>query len=253
MNIDGATVVITGGGRGLGRAMALDLARRGARLALIDIMESVLEKTAEECQALGAQVRTDLCNVSDEAQVEHTFAHIASANGGIDALVNNAGILRDGLLVKAQDGEVTDKMSLAQWQAVIDVNLTGVFLCGREAAVQMIAHGNRGCIVNLSSIARAGNFGQSNYAAAKAGVAALTVTWARELARHGIRCMAIAPGFIDTEMTAGMKPEALERALAQVPLGRPGRPEEVALTVASILENDFLSGRVIDLDGGMRL
>jgi 3-oxoacyl-[acyl-carrier protein] reductase len=233
--------------------MALELAGRGARLALLDVMESALEKTAEECLALGAQVRIDNCNVSDEVHVEHTFAHIAGAYGGIDALINNAGILRDGLLVKARDGQVTDKLGLAQWQAVIDVNLTGVFLCGREAAAQMINHGNRGCIVNLSSLSRAGNYGQSNYSAAKAGVVALTVTWARELARHGIRCMAVAPGFIDTDMTAGMKPEALERALAQVPMGRPGRPQEVALTVAHILENDFLTGRVIDIDGGMRV
>ena len=119
--------------------------------------------------------------------------------------------------MKAKDGEVTGKLSLEQWQAVIDVNLTGVFLCGREAAERMIRGGNGGCIINISSLSRAGNFGQSNYSAAKAGVAALTVVWAKELARHEIRVNAIAPGFIKTEMVASMKPEILEKMAASIP------------------------------------
>jgi 3-oxoacyl-[acyl-carrier protein] reductase len=253
VNISGLKVVITGAGRGLGRSMALDLAQRGARLTLLDLQHEPLAVTAGECRARSAEVITRSFDVSDEAQVEATFADIASEMGGIDALVNNAGILRDGLLVKGQQGQVEKKLSLADWQAVIDVNLTGVFLCGREAAVQMVRQGRGGCIINLSSISRAGNFGQSNYSAAKAGVAALSVTWAKELARHGIRCMAIAPGFISTEMTAGMPEQALARALSQVPLGRPGEPQEVALAVVQVLENDYLTGRVIELDGGMRI
>jgi len=172
--------------------------------------------------------------------------------GGLHGLVNNAGILRDGLMVKAKDGEIS-KMSLQHWQAVIDVNLTGVFLCGREAAVKMIESGEGGCIINISSISRAGNMGQSNYSAAKAGVASMAVVWAKELARYNIRANAIAPGFIATEMTAGMKPEALEKMTAGIPAKRMGQPDEIAHTVAYLMENDYVSGRIVEVDGGLRL
>jgi 3-oxoacyl-[acyl-carrier protein] reductase len=144
-------------------------------------------------------------------------------------------------------------MSLADWQGVIDVNLTGVFLCGREAAVKFLELGVKGVIINISSISRAGNMGQTNYSAAKAGVVAITVTWAKELARYGIRSMAIAPGFIGTEMVKSMKPEALDKMAAQIPIGRIGMPEEIAHTAAFIFENDYLTGRVIETDGGIRM
>lgn len=173
--------------------------------------------------------------------------------GKLDGLVNNAGILRDGMLIKAKDGVVEKRMSLEQWQSVIDVNLTGVFLCGREAATKMIETGVKGCIINIASISRAGNMGQTNYSAAKAGVSSMTVTWAKELARYGIRSMAIAPGFIATEMTGSMRPEALDMMTKQIPLRRMGQPEEIAHTVAYILENDYVSGRVIEVDGGLRV
>jgi len=168
-------------------------------------------------------------------------------------VIANAGILRDGLLLKVKDGAVVDKLSLAQWQAVIDVNLTGVFLTGREAADRMIRLGSGGCIVNISSLSRAGNFGQSNYSAAKAGVAALTVVWAKELARYGIRVNAIAPGFIKTEMVASMKPELLAKMAASIPVQRLGEPNEIAAAAAFILENDYYNGRVLEIDGGQRL
>nr|BFE94808.1 hypothetical protein GCM10020185_53440 [Pseudomonas brassicacearum subsp. brassicacearum] len=148
--------------------------------------------------------------MANEEQVSDMVARVAEDFGAIHGLINNAGILRDGLLLKVKDGEMT-KMSLAQWQAVIDVNLTGVFLCTREVAAKMVELKNSGAIINISSISRAGNVGQTNYSAAKAGVAAATVTWAKELARYGIRVAGIAPGFIETEMTLGMKPEALEK------------------------------------------
>jgi 3-oxoacyl-[acyl-carrier protein] reductase len=144
-------------------------------------------------------------------------------------------------------------MSLSQWQAVIDVNLTGVFLCGREAAERMVGLGNGGVIINISSISRHGNVGQSNYTAAKAGVASLAVVWARELARYGIRVGAIAPGFTHTSILEAMKPEILEKMIAPVPLGRLGEPAEIAHAARFIFENDFFTGRVIDLDGGLRL
>lgn len=253
MNIKNSVIVITGGGQGLGRSMALDLAQRGAKLALVDLNEEKLAETKEMCEQAGSPAtNTYLCNVADEKEVVGLFEQIPAELGGLNGLVNNAGILRDGLLVKAKDGDIT-KMTLAQWQSVIDVNLTGVFLCGREFAAQSIKQNQQGCIINISSISRAGNMGQSNYSAAKAGVASLAVVWAKELARHSIRANAIAPGFIETEMTAGMKPEALAKMTAGIPAKRMGKPEEIAQTVAFMLENDYMTGRIIEVDGGLRV
>ena len=253
MEINGSTIVITGGAQGLGKAIALHLADCGANIALVDVNESVLEQALTEFRNAGATVKTYVANVANEQQVDNLFSKIESELGNISGLVNNAGILRDGLLVKAKDGVVTDRLSLDQWQSVIDVNLTGVFLCGRAAATKMIENGNKGVIINISSISRAGNAGQSSYAAAKAGVAALTVTWARELSRYGIRCAGIAPGVFETEMVASMKPEAYDRIVSGVPLGRTGSLDELADTVAYILGNDYVNGRIIELDGGLRL
>jgi 3-oxoacyl-[acyl-carrier protein] reductase len=192
-------------------------------------------------------------NVANEEDVVTTFDRAVADFGRLDGTIANAGILRDGLLVKAKNRDVEGKLSLAQWQAVIDVNLTGVFLCGREAAERMIRLGLRGCIINISSLSRAGNFGQSNYSAAKAGVAALTVVWAKELARHGIRVNAIAPGFVKTEMVASMKPEILEKMAAGIPVQRLGEPAEIAAAVEFIFTNDYINGRVLEIDGGQRL
>ncbi len=144
-------------------------------------------------------------------------------------------------------------MSLEQWQQVIDVNLTGVFLCGREAAQQMIECGSKGVIVNISSISRAGNMGQTNYAATKAGVQSMAVVWAKELARYGIRAASIAPGFIRTEMVMAMKEEARNKLTSGIPLGRMGEPDEIARTVEFIFQNDYVSGRCFDIDGALRL
>jgi 3-oxoacyl-[acyl-carrier protein] reductase len=136
---------------------------------------------------------------------------------------------------------------------VVNVNLTGVFLCGREAAARMVKFGQGGVIINISSISRHGNVGQTNYAATKAGVAAMTVVWAKELARYGIRAGAIAPGFTATEILSSMRPEVLQRVIAPVPLRRLGEPAEIAHAALFIVENDFFTGRCIDLDGGLRL
>lgn len=254
MNISASTIVITGGAQGLGRAMAEHFAAAGAKLALIDMNAETLAEACELCTSKGAmQAQGYVVNVTDEAAVEQAFEQIVADFGELNVLINNAGILRDGMLVKCKDGEITHKMPLQQFQSVLDVNLTGSFLCGREAAAHMAKAGNGGVIINISSVARSGNIGQTNYAATKAGVVAMTVTWARELGRFGIRCGAIAPGFIETPMTAQMKPEAIERALSMVPLRRWGQPDEIAHSARYIIENDFFSGRVIEIDGGVRL
>jgi len=253
MNLKNKTIVITGGGQGLGRTMALSFAKSGANIAVIDLNEEMLQETVKRVEENGVNAKYYLANVSDEVQVESTFKQISDDFNGIDGLINNAGILRDGMFVKAKNGVVEKKMSLAQFQSVIDVNLTGVFLCGREAAVHMIESGGKGVIVNMSSIARGGNMGQTNYSAAKAGVVAMTTTWARELGRHGIRVGAIAPGVVRTAMTDAMKPEMRDRLEKMKPVGRLGEAEEIAHTAKYIFENDFFTGRVIDIDGGLSL
>ncbi|MFN3899217.1 MAG: SDR family oxidoreductase [Alishewanella aestuarii] len=250
MNLKDKTIVITGGAQGLGLEMARMCAAEGARLALLDMNPEQLAAAKAELSAQ-TQVVVYVANVADEAQVEATFAQIDADFNGIDGLINNAGILRDGLLLKVKDGELVAKMPLQQFQSVIDVNLTGVFLCGREAAALMVKHGRKGVIINMSSVARAGNMGQTNYAASKAGVVAMTVTWARELGRYGIRVGAIAPGVIRTAMTDAMKPEARERLEKMKPVGRLGEAAEIAHTAKYIFENDFFTGRVVEIDGGI--
>jgi len=249
MKIQDSVFVITGGARGLGLTMAQKISGKGGRCALIDLDESAL---AVATKTLGSGSRGYVCNIADEAEVEAVFAKIVGDFGRLDGLINNAGILRDGMLIKIKDGELQDKMSLRQWQSVIDVNLTGTFLCGREAAAVMAQAGNGGVIVNISSIAKAGNIGQSNYAASKAGVASLVATWSRELARFNIRAVGIAPGVISTDMTDSMKPEALERIEKMVPVRRLGDRKELAQAALFVIENDYMNGRLIELDGGLR-
>jgi 3-oxoacyl-[acyl-carrier protein] reductase len=246
-------VMVTGAARGLGQKMAETLAAQGAKLALVDLDKDALQKTERLCVDAGGKAKTYAANVAQEADVEALFAAARKDFGSVDCLINNAGTNRDALLVKAKGGKVINKMSLADFNTVIGVDLVGVFLCGREAAVHMIESGRGGVIINISSISRAGNFGQTNYSAAKAGVAAMTVTWAKELARHKIRVAAIAPGFCDTAMVAKMKAPILEKVVSMIPLKRLGRPEEVAHSALYILQDDFYTGRVLEVDGGMRL
>ena len=253
MDIKGKTVVITGAGRGIGRAMAERLGRDGGHIALFDVSAGDLRSTREALEAAGIKARDYTVDVTSEAAVASALDAVVGDFGRLDVLINNAGIIRDALLVKAKDGEIVNKMTLAQWQAVIDVNLTGVFLCGREASERMIKLGNGGVIINISSVSRHGNAGQSNYSAAKAGVVALAVVWAKELARYGIRAGAIAPGGVRTDILSTMKREMVEKLLSAVPLRRFAEPGEVAATAAFIIGNDYFTGRCIDLDGGSRV
>jgi 3-oxoacyl-[acyl-carrier protein] reductase len=253
MNLKDKVVIVTGGAQGLGLAMALGLASRGTRLALVDVNPERLDEAVNACNEAGGEARGYTANVALEDDVVALFDSVLADFGTLDGLVNNAGITRDGMLLKAADGKIVKRMSLEQWQAVIDVNLTGVFLCGREAACRLVELGKGGLILNISSLSMAGNMGQTNYSATKAGVAAMTVTWAKELARYGIRCAGIAPGYIGTEMVRSMKPEALAKMEAQIPAGRVGEPEEIAGTALFIFENDYVNGRTIETDGGIRI
>jgi 3-oxoacyl-[acyl-carrier protein] reductase len=253
VNVSGKTIVVTGAGRGIGRSLAKHFAAKGANLALLDLNADQVAETGEQCTTLGVMARTYVADAANEDSVVGTLDQVTADFGRVDGLINNAGIVRDAMLVKVKDGQVVGKMTLEQWQSVIDVNLTGVFLCAREAAQRMISDAGGGVIVNVSSISRAGNAGQTNYSAAKAGVAAMTVVWAKELARYGIRVGAVAPGFIRTPMVAGMKPEALAKMTAPIPLGRLGEPEEIAHAVAFIFENDLFTGRCVEVDAGLRM
>ncbi|AXL53667.1 3-ketoacyl-ACP reductase [Paraburkholderia caffeinilytica] len=252
MQLTGKTIAVTGAAQGIGRAIALALASEGVSVALIDVNRDELEQTAAQCEAEGGKVRTYLANVADESDVDRVMQQVGIDYARFDGLVNNAGIVRDSMLVRVKDGEVVARMSMQQWQAVLDVNLTGTFLCARAAAEQMVRFGNGGVIVNMSSLARDGNVGQSNYSAAKAGVVALTTVWARELARYRIRVGAIAPGFTATDILSQMRREMLDKLLAPVPLKRLGAVHEIAAAARFIFENDFFTGRCIDVDGGMR-
>jgi len=254
MELKDKTIAITGAARGLGAAMAKRLAAQSCRLALIDLDEGSLAEAATAAKAAGSpQVDIYKANVASEDEVVALFDDIVKDFGALHGLVNNAGITRDALTLKYKDGELESKMSLDQWQLVIDVNLTGVFLCGREAAAKMVELECEGCIINISSISRHGNMGQLNYSATKAGVQAMAVVWAKEFARYGIRAASIAPGFIGTEMVMAMKPEAREKLTAGIPARRIGDPDEIASTVQFILENDYVSGRCFGIDGGLRL
>ena len=253
MDVRGKTILVTGAGRGIGRSLALHFARKGANLALLDTNSDDVADSCVSCTQVGVVARSYVADAANEDSVVDTLDQVTADFGRLDGLINNAGIVRDALLVKVKDGQVVSKMTLAQWQAVIDVNLTGVFLCAREAAQRMINLAVGGVIVNVSSISRAGNAGQTNYSAAKAGVAAMTVVWAKELARYGIRVGAVAPGFIRTPMVLAMKPEALAKITSPIPLGRLGEPEEVAHAVGFIFENDLFTGRCVEVDAGLRM
>jgi 3-oxoacyl-[acyl-carrier protein] reductase len=251
MEVQGKVIVITGAAQGLGQKMAEILAGHGADLALVDLDRTKLKETVRLCGR--GKVKDYSVDVTDESAVEALFNSVRKDFGSVDGVINNAGITSDALLVKAVDGKVQRKMSLTEFHRVIAVDLRGVFLCAREAAVQMIESGRGGVIINISSISRAGNVGQTNYAAAKAGVAAMTVTWAKELARYHIRVAGIAPGFSETRMVATIPPKLKDKIVSTIPLRRLAKPEEIARAALFILQNDYYDGRILEIDGGLRL
>jgi len=247
MDIAGKKVIITGGARGIGRQFATDLKELGAIPYALDVIQENLDALENESGIPGKVV-----DVTNEADVVAFFESYAAENGAPDVLINNAGITADGLFVRKK-GDDVKKFPLSNWDKVIQVNLTGVFLCGREAAAQMAKYGVRGLIINISSVSRAGNFGQSNYSATKSGVAAMTVTWAKELASLGIRAAAIAPGYIRTEMTDKIAQKVKDKIITQIPSGRFGEMKEISQTVRFIIECDYVNGRVLEVDGGLRV
>jgi 3-oxoacyl-[acyl-carrier protein] reductase len=251
MNLEGRICVITGAGRGIGQQIATDFARSGAKVYVCDINQESLSGVRQATTKDGLNITLAVCDVSDEPSVMGWFESIQRAENRLDVLINNAGITRDGLLVRVKDGEVS-RMPLADFERVVNVNLKGAFLCAREGAAIMALNGG-GVIVNISSISRAGNFGQGNYSATKAGIDAMTVTWSKELAKYKIRVAAVAPGYTHTEMVDAINAGALERIVSQVPLRRLGEMTEISSAIQFIVHNDFVTGRTLEIDGGLRI
>ncbi len=255
MKLSEQKIIVTGAAGGLGAHFARRLAEAGAQVAAGDVQEEGLAQLAEAARAAPGQIHVRALDVTQEEQIAQFVSWAHESMGGLTGLVNNAGILRDALLVKRdrRTGEVVT-MSREAWQAVIDVNLTGATFMVRDTVAKMIETDQRpGVIVNISSVSRHGNRGQSNYVSAKASLAANTVTWCREFAPYGIRVGAIAPGMIETPMTRGMKQKARDALVARIPVGRIGEPEDIWLAVKFIIECEYFNGRVMDVDGGSHM
>ena len=245
--------VITGGANGIGLATARRFAASGARVAIWDRASDAGEAAAGGISETGAESLFVPCDVTDRASVDAAVAATVARFGGIDILINNAGITRDAQLAKVKEGAVVGGMSEADFDAVVAVNLKGVFNCTQAVVPHLLARGG-GRIVSASSVvALNGNFGQTNYVATKAGVIGMTQVWARELGRRNITVNAVAPGFIETEMTAKMPEAALTEMRSRTPFGRIGTPEDVA-NAYCFLASDFaafINGSVLSVDGGL--
>jgi len=255
MQLSQLKIIVTGAAQGMGAHFARRLAEAGAQVAAGDVKEAELAQLAESAKGLPGKIHAKKLDVSNEAECGSFVEWAYGAMGGLNGLVNNAGILRDGLLVKKDrtTGAIT-KLTKEQWDAVIGVNLSGATFMVRETVAKMAANEQKpGVIVNMSSVARHGNRGQSNYSAAKAALAANTVTWSREFAPFGIRVGAVAPGMVETPMTQGMNQKARDALVAAIPVGRIGVPEDLWLAVKFVLECDYFNGRTIDVDGGLSM
>jgi 3-oxoacyl-[acyl-carrier protein] reductase len=248
MQLKDLKVIVTGGAQGMGAHFATRLHEAGAKVAVGDVNE-------ERLASLPSAIHRRRLDVSKEEECVSFVQWAHESMGGLNGLINNAGILRDSLLVKKDKttGEVK-KLSTADWNAVIGVNLTGATFMVREVVAKMVQTDQRpGVIVNMSSIARHGNRGQSNYVSAKAALAANTVTWSREFAPFGIRVGAVAPGMVETPMTQGMNQKARDALVANIPVGRIGLPEDLWIAVKFVLECDYFNGRTLDVDGGLNM
>ena len=244
MELKGKVALVTGGARGIGQFISEELARQGAHVFLGGTNLDTAEKTAESIRQNGGNATAVRLDVTRSEEVRTVFDLIAKNHKLLDILVNNAGITKDGLLVRMKEED---------WDQVLAVNLKGAFLCGQQAVKQMMKQ-KQGAIVNISSIVGlSGNFGQANYTAAKAGLIGLTKTMAREAAGRGITINAVAPGFIDTEMTRNLDEKIKMELLQEIPLGRFGTPEDVAYSVAFLVSARarYITGQVIGVNGGM--
>jgi 3-oxoacyl-[acyl-carrier protein] reductase len=243
-NLEGKTAFVTGASQGIGRACALTLAKLGARVALAARNEAALEAVAAELAAAGGQAKPFLMDVSDEVSIQSTAKAAIAHFGSVDILVNNAGITRDTLLLR---------MKRADWDAVMTTNLTGVFLV-TQALLNPMLRARWGRIINITSVVgRTGQAGQANYAASKAGLIGFTLSMAREVASRSITVNAVAPGYIETAMTAVLNDKQREAMLGHIPLGRPGTDQEVAHAVAFLAspQASYITGHVLDVNGGL--
>lgn len=246
-------VIVTGGASGIGRATAMRFAEEGARVSIWDVNAEAGAATLADLRQMNVEAMFQQVNVTDADAVEKAVTEVVSAWDHVDVLVNNAGILRDAQLVKYKEGVVIETMSDATFDAVIGVNLRGVFVATRAVAPHMIKQGH-GVILSASSVVAAyGNFGQTNYAAAKAGLIAMTKTWSRELGKYGIRVNAVAPGFTMTDMAAAVPEKILERMVAHTPLGHIGAPVDIANAYVWLASDQaaFVHGATLAVDGGL--
>ena len=250
MRMKDKVVLVTGGAAGIGKATALRFAEEGAKVVICDLNETAGQDTLS---LLGVDAAFYKVNVASRAEVQAWIDEVAAKFGRIDVLVNNAGILRDGQLIKFKEGQLVGQMSEADFDAVISVNLKGVFNCTQAVAPVMAKQGG-GVILNATSIVGLdGNFGQTNYVATKSGVIGMTKVWSRELGKFGIRVNAVAPGFTATEMVTAMPEKILDGMKARTPLGRLGEPRDIAnayLFLASD-EASFITGETLRVDGGI--
>ena len=249
MDLRGKKVIVTGGVRGLGRCMVDKLVSKGAMVTVFDINVQGLDELKKQQKSVNCVE----CDVSSYERVVAATAQYHEKFGAADVLINNAGILYSAPLVKISAAGI-EKHDIAMWNRVLATDLSSVFYMTVCVVEKMIATRTKGVIVNISSVSASGNAGQSAYSAAKAGVNALTATWAKELSLMGIRVVAVAPGFTETESTKQALSEAMLReTVKRVPLRRLGRPEEIADGVLCVIENDFFNGKVFELDGGLIL
>ena len=253
MQSNDQVAIITGGANGIGRATAQRFAEEGIQVAIWDLADKAGQALSEKIKSGGGKAIYQHVDVTDSDQVKAAVQEVVDTWGGIDILINNAGILRDGQLVKFKEDQVQKKMSDEQFDSVIDVNLKGVFVCTRAVAPVMMEQ-KSGVILNATSVVGMdGNFGQTNYVATKAGVIGMTKVWAREMGRYGIRVNAVAPGFTATEMVMAMPEKILEGMRKRTPLGRLGQPEDIANAYAFLASEQasFISGAVLRVDGGI--